>query len=777
MGNRPAIDNGSLSGSQASELANDLASLLDFTSDMLALLDANLCYIAANTSYCNIFNQPKASFPGRSIESLFAHAPEHYNAVVKPSLLAALQGEHSHFESWIDVPDKGNLYLELRYHPHRHSDGTIVGVVVTGRDRTEVTRSIMALEQSEKLLKRTEHIAQVGGWFLDMTTGNMQWTDEMYSIHELARDAPVSTKAIENFIPPEELPNVLRGMEQARAGTPISLTTPLITAKGNRKWVRSIAFPVMEGDKVTSVEGILQDITGLTEMQSGMQRALRSVESHRHILDQHALVAITDINGFFTHVNEKFAELAGYSRTELLGRHPRELRSGLHDENHYHTLWSCVHGGSVWQGESSHRARNGNIYWLHTTIVPLKDEKGTIEEFISVSTDLTSLKQTEDSLRRAQKMEAVGQLSGGIAHDFNNLLSIVIGNLELAEMLVPRNDPVRVQLENARNASLRGSVLTRRLLNFSQQTPIQGKALSLNKLLVGINVLISKSLTALITVQMDLHDKLWQVEADAGDFEDAIINLAINAGDAMPEGGKLTFTTRNHAIQQTEYRNNVQVPPGNYVEIGVSDTGIGMSREVMEKIFEPYYTTKPGDKGTGLGLPMVYGFVKRSKGVIFVESIPGLGSRFTIYLPKSEQATAAEEEQDKQRSQAVRAVGHETILLVDDEVEIVKVSTMNLQNLGYKVLACTSGEEALEILASEQPVDLLFTDVVMPGAYNGVELAEAALLLRPDLKVLFTTGYAKIQNRVTSNRWSNSLVQKPYRSADLSRKIRELLDS
>ncbi len=245
----------------------------------------------------------------------------------------------------------------------------------------------------------------------------------------------------------------------------------------------------------------------------------------------------------------------------------------------------------------------------------------------------------------------------------------------------------------------------------------------------------------------------------------------------MPQGGNLLFTTRNCVVEHARFLNNIVLAPGHYVELKVSDTGVGMSREIMEKIFEPYFTTKPGDKGTGLGLSMVYGFVQRSKGFITVDSVPGKGSQFTLFLPVLSHTGKTAVLQNNRGSEPLAVHGQETILLVDDEAEIVKVTSLHLEQLGYCVIACTSGEKALQILQGDYKIDLLFSDIVMPGRLNGVELADAALALQPDLKVLLTTGYARVENQVSMERWRNRLIAKPYRSAELSQKIREMLDN
>jgi PAS domain S-box-containing protein len=898
----PASDHSSALDSSALDSAQ---TLLNFSDDMLAMLDTNLRYVALNDAYARMFGRPRSDFIGHTIEEAFAHDPEHYCSVIQPIMEECLRGNPVRYERWIPVPQFGDLYLDIHYSPAKDANGRVIGITVAGRNRTEVMRSIEALQRNETMLNRTENIAHLGGWYYDLVTDVTHWTNEMYEIHEVPRDFPLTQENIQRFVPESELAHVLQGIGRAMRGEPTEITSRMITATGKVKWVRSICFPIIENGRVVSIEGVLQDISELTEtqlrfqqseekyrrlveetnalvwegdisparftyispqaekltgfpteawmrpnflwervlpeerdetfaaiarkiaahedfvieyrfiradgslmwlhddvkiiydaigepvkfrgvmiditrmkeMQAGLGRALRSLENYKYILDRHAIVASADREGLIHYVNAKFIEITGYERDELIGQRHSLLKSGLHSAAFYNKLWSTIAAGQVWQGEICNRRKNGDLYWVYTTIVPLLDEQGNIEEYMSVSTEVTELKRTEESLRRAQKMEAIGQLTGGIAHDFNNLLSIVIGNIELVEMSLPPQELLHRQLENARNAAVRGSVLTRRLLNFSHQTPVLGQAMNLNAVMQGIEVLVSKSLTALVKVELDLAADLWLVEVDPGDFEDAIINLSINASDAMPQGGKLRFSTRNVETTHMQFRSNGMIPPGKYVEITVEDSGIGMDADVLDKIFEPYFTTKPSDKGSGLGLPMVYGFVQRSKGLIFVDSTPGAGTRFTIYLPKSGQATSRTGiEAPPSPSQAPAARHDETILLVDDEADILKITRTNLENLGYRILIAQNGDEALAVLQRHQEIDLLFTDIVMPGSLNGFELAEAALALRPDLKLLFTTGYAKVEGGTPRDEWREAIIQKPYRSAEISRRIRAMLD-
>ena len=396
--------------------------------------------------------------------------------------------------------------------------------------------------------------------------------------------------------------------------------------------------------------------------------------------------------------------------------------------------------------------------------------------FIGTVQDLTERKHTEEALRRSQKMEAVGQLTGGIAHDFNNLLSIIIGNLDLLEEELESNSELYPPLETALKASLRGAATTKKLLAFSRQTTQSFSPLDVNAAIQNMDDMLAKSLTAEINIKMDLQDGLWLTEIDPGDLGDAIINLAINARDAMPNGGDLIIETTNKELGDSYVEMNPEVATGNYVMVSVSDSGEVMSKETLDKLFEPFFTTKAQGEGTGLGLSMVYGFVKRSKGHIKVYSRPGQGSTFRLYLPQAQ--GLAKDTHSTPTDNETLLGGNETILIVDDEKELASLAQASLAKLGYETFVAEDASIAQEILNKEERIDLLFSDVVMPGEMNGLDFAIQAIEQHPELKVLMTSGFT--QKLITDKKYSaliKEMLVKPYRRPELAKRIRETLDA
>lgn len=382
--------------------------------------------------------------------------------------------------------------------------------------------------------------------------------------------------------------------------------------------------------------------------------------------------------------------------------------------------------------------------------------------------------EAEDKVRQMQKLEAIGQLTGGIAHDFNNMLSIIVGNLDIAERRLDDRDRLRRAIDNARTGADKAAELTRRLLAFSRQQPLSPKVIDPNKLVAGMSELLRRALGEAIRLETVLAGGLWRVCADAGQLENAILNLAVNAHDAMPEGGALTIETANCHLDEA-YARRHDVSPGQYVMISVSDTGHGMSKAVAEKALEPFFTTKDVGRGTGLGLSQVAGYVKQSDGHLKLYSEVGEGTTVKIYLPRhhgldEETATPAEE------TASPRSKDGETLLVVEDEEQVRAATVETLRDLGYTVIEAANGTEALDRLDRGAHVDLLFTDIVMPGL-NGRQLADKAREQRRGLKVLFTTGYAR-NAIVHHGRLEDGLavLQKPFTAWQLAKRVRDELD-
>jgi signal transduction histidine kinase/ActR/RegA family two-component response regulator len=412
-------------------------------------------------------------------------------------------------------------------------------------------------------------------------------------------------------------------------------------------------------------------------------------------------------------------------------------------------------------------------------IADLRRLSGSLEKMVSDRThelveEMAKREQAEDTLRQAQKMEAIGQLTGGIAHDFNNMLAVVLGNLDLAKRRLARGvTAIDQYLNGAQEGARRAAALTQRLLAFARQQPLAPEPIDANKLVAGMSEMLHRTLGETIRIETVLAAGLWRVHADPNQLENTILNLAVNGRDAMPEGGKLTIETANAYLDERYAAEHAGVPPGQYVQLAVTDTGTGMTGEVAARAFDPFFTTKKSGVGTGLGLSQVYGFVKQSGGHVKIYSEPGQGSTIKIYLPRYFGAVDA-----VQPVSAPAALptsdGSVAILVVEDEEGVRRYSSDALRDLGYRVLEADNARTALEILDAEPDIAILFTDVVMPEM-NGRRLAEAALERRPALKILFTTGYTR--NAIVHNGMLDpgvNLLTKPFSLEELARKVAEL---
>lgn len=487
-------------------------------------------------------------------------------------------------------------------------------------------------------------------------------------------------------------------------------------------------------------------------------------------------VLITNRSGIIEYVNPAFEAVTGYKCEEVRGKTPRLLKSGEQGPEIYQDLWSTILAGNVFRGILVNRKKNGELYYVEESISPVRDSGGQITHFVSNGRDLTDRLRLEAQLLQAQKMDAVGRLAGGVAHDFNNLLTIITSYSELALDEVQQDSSLERKLQEILLAARRAAELTRQLLAFSRKQPQALRVVELNRVIADIAKTLPRLIGEDIEVSFAPGEALGQVRVDPVQVEQILMNLAANARDAMPQGGHLRIETSNVYLDSDYVQAKPAViPVGRYALITVSDNGTGIPRETLPHIFEPFYTTKPSGKGTGLGLATVYGIVKQNQGYIWVYSEAGSGTVFKVYLPCVAERNRRREA--KPRDAANLARGSEILLLVEDEQAVRRASAEFLRQQGYTVLEASHGLEALE-LARKHPaaIDLLVTDVVMPNMSGG-ELAKELGQLRPGMKFLFVSGYAGktvLDHKVVD--LNTNFLQKPYTLKQFSQKIRAALN-
>ena len=499
-----------------------------------------------------------------------------------------------------------------------------------------------------------------------------------------------------------------------------------------------------------------------------------SEERTRAIMENIADALVTmDSKGIVESVNSAALDLFGYEADELLGENVSQLVGEGDRARHDGYIQRYLGGGEgriIGKGPREVRGVRKDGEMLELELAVSEAWIGNERVFIGAMRDISERKRLEAHLRQTQKMEAVGQLTGGVAHDFNNLLAVILGNAELLEDRIGTDDP---QVQAVIRAAGRGSELTQQLLAFSRLKPLRPRVLDPVQLLGGMSALLTRTLAETIEVRFLTGDDIGRIETDPAQMESALLNLAINAGQAMPEGGELTIEIAIETIDRRAAAEMTDVAPGDYVTVAVTDTGVGMAPEVLARAFEPFFTTKPVGEGSGLGLSMVYGFARQSGGFAIIESEPRRGTTVRLYLPRVE-AEAPDPELEPE-TEAPRATG-ESLLVIEDDPEVLDLAVIMLESLGYEVVSAQDGAQALAVLEATPRIDLVLSDVMLPGGLLGPEVIQRARQARPNLRVLFMSGYADAEARSSGLLAEGATVlSKPFRRHELARQLRVAL--
>ncbi|MCC2970429.1 PAS domain-containing sensor histidine kinase [Massilia sp. IC2-476] len=536
---------------------------------------------------------------------------------------------------------------------------------------------------------------------------------------------------------------------------------------GTRFWAHVVIDPIYDEHRNhLGYAKITRDVT----QRKLAEDALRESEQRFRLLVQgvtdYAIYMLSP-EGLVTNWNVGAERIKGYSLEEILGSHfsrfySEEDRAGGMPER---ALGTAAREGR-YESEGWRVRKDGTRFWAHVIIDAVHDDAGELLGFAKITRDLTEKKRTEEALEQAQlalfqsqKMESIGQLTGGVAHDFNNLLSVLASGLEVLSMSRQGGSDAKT-LDSMRRAIDRGATLTQQLLAFARQQPLQPETRSINRLISGFESVLRRAGHTGIEFDFNLDPQAGSAVVDGARFESALLNLVVNARDAMPEGGKLSLDTAPVTLREGEVPGLARGP---YVCVSVTDTGTGMSPETVQRAFEPFYTTKETGKGTGLGLSQVYGFIKQSGGEVVIQSTLGEGTSITIYLPMVSS-------QDREAAHG----DSETVLIVEDEPDLLDVASALFMSMGYEVTTAATGLEAMNVLASRD-VDILFTDIVMPNGVNGIELAEYTRENYPNIKVMLASGYPQPALKLEQYRLGDfTFVSKPYRLSDLARGLRSV---
>jgi len=517
----------------------------------------------------------------------------------------------------------------------------------------------------------------------------------------------------------------------------------------------------------------------LADHVSGAMERTRLTQSHQRLItaieQSEECVIITDVQGVIHYVNPAFEHITGYTRQEAVGQSLENFTNVSYNDSSYQNMLLALRNGQVWRGRFVNQRKDGQNFTEEAIVSPVRNEQGAIVNYVHLKHDVTRQLQLEDQLRQSQKMDAIGQLAGGVAHDFNNLLTAIMSYSSLALEALPSNHPIYSDLQGIQKTTERAAALTRQLLAFARQQITQPRFIDLNESIMNMNRLLRRLIGADIELVTLPGESLGWVKIDPSQIEQVLVNLVVNARDAMPNGGKLTIETANVELDEEYTSRHAEVASGSYVMLAISDNGIGMTKEVQAHIFEPFFTTKEVGKGTGLGLATCFGIVKQSGGHIWVYSEPGHGTTFKVYLP---QGISEDMALSSRSSKYQLPSGTETVLLVEDETTVRDLAARVLRQRGYTVLEAANGEEALRILENrgEISIHLLLTDVVMPRM-GGRALVNQLRSTGVMPKVLFMSGYtdnAVIQNDILSP--NVDFLQKPFTPEQLAHKVRAVLN-
>ncbi|TAN38448.1 MAG: PAS domain S-box protein [Verrucomicrobia bacterium] len=585
-------------------------------------------------------------------------------------------------------------------------------------------------------------------------------------LHETTREQLVGA-AVETLVPVEQREQVRRDFPKWFLTDTSQYASHSLTATGRVVPVEIKARKI----EYNGQPAMLLHVRDLGERRRAEEERNRLILA----LEQSAeAIFITDAQGIIQYANRAAEQITGYLRAEVLGRRPSLFKSGKHDAEFYQQMWATLRHGSVWSGHIVNKRKDGRLFQAELTISPVRDPRGTLINFVAVSRDITHEVELEEQLHQAQKMDSIGRLAGGVAHDFNNLLTSILGFAHIVYDGLPQDDPLLRDTKEIIYAAERAAQLTRQLLAFSRKQVTQVQALNLNTVLREMEQLLRRTLGEDVELLVDLDPNLGRCQGDLMQMQQVILNLIINARDAMPRGGQLVVRTAGVDLDEAFCQMRVGIRPGRHIRLSVRDNGCGIPEEMRRHIFEPFFTTKEEERGTGLGLSMVYAIVQQARGHVEFESETGQGTEFIVHFPQMEKdpgGVAGGAASPRARG------GDETILMVEDDELVRDLGVRLLSSLGYRVLPARNARDAETIFRQhKEPIHLVLTDVVMPQV-GGSELVQRLTGIRKNFKVLYVSGFTEdtiVQHGIKHQ--NVNFLPKPFTRETLGVKVREILD-
>ncbi len=688
-----------------------------------------------------------------------------------PALLESIAtGPRGHEESGVwrhQLKDGRIVFAEISSHPFDF-EGRSARLIMA----LDVTKRLVAEQKSregEELFRAVASVTADVIWDWNVSTDAIWWSDGLKTV--FGHSPEESRRNLEfwkTHVHPDDRERVLRTTQTAmdRRQQTWKDDYRFLRSDGSTAHVEDSGYIIYDhqGNPVRFVGG-MTDISARKEAEDKLTQQAALLDLARDAIIVH------DIDQRVLFWNKGAERIYGWTAEEAAGRSLRELLYGDDYNSNLRAYVAAVVATGEWSGEIAQRRRDGSCITVDARCSLMRDVDGSPRSILSINSDITARLAVEEQLRQAQKLEAIGQLTGGLAHDFNNLLTVILGNAEVLVDRLSDDKNLRRLAEMSWAAAQRGAELVHRLLAFARRQALEPQVVDLNSLLNGLDALLRRTISQDIEIEFLQPADLWKALVDPAQLETAILNLCINARDAMPCGGRLTIETANISLDEHFADWKADAASGQYVMMTISDTGTGMEPNVLARAFEPFFTTKEAGKGSGLGLSMVFGFAKQSNGHVKIHSRPGAGTTIKMYLPRAAQA---DKEITSSPSRSKLPRGSETILLVDDNELVRTYAATQLASLGYKLVSASSGQEALDTLREITDIDLLFTDVVMPGRLSGLHLAEEARIIRPNLPILFTSGYA--DNAQGDLGFGIHFLRKPYRPSELAVKVRLMLD-
>ena len=749
---------------QARQTSRRLEEVLASITEGFVLYDREMRVLHLNPAAERIGKKPAKEIVGRiAFEALGMSADNPIYLFYKQVMET---GEPASCSIWSQVFE---IWLELHAYPQGE------GVAAFFHEVTDQRRAHLALAESDRQLRAALEsnqsiLASISDGFVALDNA---WrftfvnpaAERMWGL----KAADLLGKTILNSLNVDPSnPFQSNYLESKRTGEPVAFAAHSDIFD---KWIEVRGYPHPGGYTL-----FFDDVTEEREAHRALLKSRKKLEAARETNERIFetsldLICITDRTGTFVEVNPGACQQFGYAKEELVGHNASEFIDAEGIVATRVAMREARKSQSQHTFENKCRRKSGQWVPVNWSVAWSERE----QKFFLIGRDMSERLAAQERLARSQRLEAIGQLTGGIAHDFNNLLTVIMGNSDTLARGLADREHLRRRAELSLEAARRAAELTAQLLSFARRQTLAPKAVAANKLVADMHELMRRALGAEVEIGIVPAAALWLCKVDSTQLETALLNLALNARDAMPGGGRLAIATANRTVAAGEPGVAGELAAGDYVAIAVTDTGAGMTPEVMARAFEPFFTTKDIGKGSGLGLAMVYGFVKQSGGGVAIESAPGRGTKVTLYLPRAHEALGAAPSPPA-REGAPLPGGRETILVVEDDPAVRELVTDQLKGLGYRVLVAGNGSAARNILFGGEKVDLLFTDVMMPGGITGTELADEAERQIPGLKILFTTGYSEVP-ALKNSRGGAALLRKPYKTRDLARTVRETLDA